>query len=228
MLPRPLHRWGKVKYKRVVSHLVVFSVGADLQRGLLKQTKSDPQNFRVETENPCDQCIGAWPCIIYNSAAAFKCKTCAGLGCSFYDPDQDKVKIEPNTESTTAHETTKASTAKSKASSSKHPRSDANSDLDQVRPKKKPKPRSTTPSTSKNVEMEASESSEDCMRPSEKFYHNSRKTRKLVRKLEAQGWYKKMEGDGHSLKVLLMMGQLHVNFINGGYSAKPEEVKPVE
>ena len=48
----------------------------------------------------------------------------------------------------------------------------------------------------------------------EKYSHNSRTCRALIRKLEGEGWYKRLDGRGHSLTALLVMEKAHLKSLN--------------
>jgi hypothetical protein len=47
-----------------------------------------------------------------------------------------------------------------------------------------------------------------------KYWHNCPTTRKLIVKLEGQGWYNMLEGQGHCQRALVQMEQLHWRSLN--------------
>lgn len=53
-------------------------------------------------------------------------------------------------------------------------------------------------------EASDSDDSEPGLSRKHKYFHNSKYTRQTVRALEAEGWYRRKGGKGHSLWALLM------------------------
>jgi len=47
-----------------------------------------------------------------------------------------------------------------------------------------------------------------------KYWHNSKTTRRLIVRLEGQGWYKRLEGKGHCQEALMLMENLHWRSLN--------------
>jgi hypothetical protein len=80
-------------------------IRAEGQLTFFKKLKTEPNAYYLESKNPCDNCLGVWPCIMKRNAP--KCRTCQGLPCSFYDPNAVETEPEFPKSKKTNHKKTK-------------------------------------------------------------------------------------------------------------------------
>lgn len=116
---------------------------------------------------------------------------------------------------TTSHETDDTKTRPTSSAASKPTASNRRTpDLTEVESSPGGSQKKTQKSRNEVAREEVEDDVDDEESDEEKYSHNSRTCRALIRKLEGEGWYKRLDGRGHSLTALLVMEKAHLKSLN--------------